>query len=149
MAEIVNKITRENILAFEQEVSKLPGVVFGDSDMLPLKHSFADGMYVREMFIPKGHWVIGKIHKHSHPSFLMKGKILVITEQGKQVLDAPLTVIAPAGTKRIGIALEDTIWVTCHATKETDLDKIEEDVIVKSFEEFDQLQGGKLCLLQQ
>ena len=47
---------------------------------LPLKHSFAPGVYAREMEIPAGTLLIGKIHKHRHHNFLMKGSIIVLTE---------------------------------------------------------------------
>jgi ABC-type hemin transport system ATPase subunit len=31
-----------------------------------LKHHFADGIYAREMHIPKGHVIVGKIHRHEN-----------------------------------------------------------------------------------
>ena len=52
-------------------------------EMLGMKHSFTDGIYAREMTIPKDTMVVGKIHKHRHHNFLLKGEILVATaEQG-------------------------------------------------------------------
>ena len=33
---------------------------------LPPKHSFSPGIYVRELAIPEGTLLIGKIHKHRH-----------------------------------------------------------------------------------
>lgn len=129
---------REKIMAFESALSKVPGAMFGDNDTMPLKHSFADHVYVREIFIPKGHILTGKIHRHSHPNFLMKGEVLVYTEnEGRQHLKAPLSMISPAGIKRAILALEDTVWVTVHVTDETDLGKIEDYVIAKSYDELD------------
>ena len=49
---------------------------------LPLKHSFSPGIYARELEIPEGTLLIGKIHKHRHHNFLMKGETIVITESG-------------------------------------------------------------------
>ena len=63
---------RQMILDVQDKLCEHPDAVFGDTDLCPLKHSFADGQYVREMFIPKGVMIIGKIHKHSHPNFLLK-----------------------------------------------------------------------------
>ena len=37
----------------------------------PLKHSFADGCYIREVFNPKEEIIVTKIHKVSHPFFLI------------------------------------------------------------------------------
>ena len=140
--EILKDIPREKILAFQEELSKLPGAFLGDTDQCPLTHKFAPGVYVREIFIPKGTCIVGKIHKHDHPNFLMSGEVMVITEyQGREHLKAPLSIISKAGTKRIVLALEDTVWITVHATNETDLEKIEEVVIAKSYEDFEKFKA--------
>lgn len=130
--------TRQDILALEAVLRQAPGAVSGDSSLCPLKHSFADGVYVREIFLPKGILLTGKIHKHAHPNFLMQGEVLVRTEhEGVEHLKAPLSIISKAGTKRVVFALEDTIWITVHVTGETDLDKIEEYVIAKDYEAYE------------
>lgn len=107
-----------------------------EADM-PLKHVFAPGAYGREIFIPKGTLVVGKIHKHAHLNFLMKGKVSVLTEEGPKTMEGPLMMVSPAGTKRVVYTHEDTVWATVHLTNETDLEKIEEEVIAKSYEEFE------------
>lgn len=139
---------RELILNFQDMLMQHPDAVFGDSKLCPLKHSFADGQYVREIFLPKGVAIVGKIHKHSHPNFLLKGKVSVFTEhEGVKHLEAPLSMISLAGTKRVVFAHEDTVWITVHKTDKTDLKEIEEEIIAKDFAEFDlretkQLVGG-------
>lgn len=129
---------RKEIQQFQTALAKIPGAYFGDTDNCPLRHSFGGGMYMREIFIPKGHLVVGKIHKHTHPNFLLKGKVLVITEgEGKQQLDAPLALMSQPGTKRVVLALEDTWWVTVHKTESTDLAEIENEVIAKDYDELE------------
>lgn len=136
---------REKILAFEAGLMAMPGSFVGEHELFPVVHRFADGMYIRELFIPKGGCITGKIHRHSHPSFLMKGDISIVSESGGvQRLKAPCVVIAPPGTKRIGYAHEDTVWVTVHATEETDVEKIENELTAPNFEEFER---GLLCHL--
>jgi len=103
----------------------------------PLKHSFAEGCYIREIFNPKGELLITKIHKVSHPFFLLKGDMTILMEDGIKRIRAPHYGITPAGTKRIIYCHEDCVFVTVHATKLTDIDKIEEEVIAKDFDEFD------------
>lgn len=150
--EVLGDIKRGDILELEGALSKVDGAVFGDSALCPLKHSFADGVYVREIFIPKGTVLTGKIHRHSHPNFLMSGEVIVVTEGGgREHLKAPQSIISEAGTKRAVLALEDTIWVTVHVTDETDLKKIEDFVIAPSYEDLKlptksqtELMGGSL-----
>ena len=102
---------------------------------LPLKHSFAPGVYAREMEIPAGTLLIGKIHKHGHHNFLMKGSIIVLTEaNGVELLQAPLMIVSEEGTQRIGYAVTDTVWTTIHENKDNseDLDVIEKRTVVKT-----------------
>lgn len=112
---------------------KLPGAIRGDD--YPLKHSFADGCYIREMSAPAGHLIITKIHKITHPYFILKGECSILTEEGVKRIKAPYHGITLAGTKRVVFVHEDTIWVTVHVTKQTNLEKIEEEVIAKTFDE--------------
>lgn len=134
------KVTRRKIIEFERMLSKAPGAFFGDTENCPLKHSFAHGIYVREIFIPKGMMIVGKIHKYSHPNFLLKGDVTVATEGGGvERLKAPLSMISPAGTKRVVFTHEDTVWVTVHATKCRDVSKVEDKVIAKTYKQFKKL----------
>ena len=57
-----------------------PDVIVGNSDELPLTHTFSEGVYTREIVIKKGMVVIGKIHKFDHTFFLLKGKLMLCTE---------------------------------------------------------------------
>ena len=130
---------RKNILNLESEMRKLPGALIGDSPeylaVCPLKHTFADGMYIREIFMPKGILFVTKIHKFTHPYFLLQGDCSILTEDGIKRIKGPFSGITPAGTKRVIYTHEDTKWITVHATKETDLVKIEEEVIAKTYAE--------------
>jgi hypothetical protein len=137
-----NKDIREKII----ELELLMKIAVTETKSLsisecPLKHTFAPGAYAREIFIPKETLIVGKIHKHSHLNMLMKGTVSVLTEEGPRVFKAPMTMVSPAGTKRVVFAHEDTVWVTVHLTNETDLEKIEEEIIAKSYEEFQEFIG--------
>ena len=125
---------RAMIMAFENEMGKMPGAVFGD-DACPLKHTFADGCYIREITMPKGMLVTSKIHKVMHPYFVLKGDCSVLTDEGIVRIKAPHSGITMPGTKRLLYMHEETIWITVHVTQETDLKKIEEEIIAKNFED--------------
>jgi hypothetical protein len=124
---------RQGMMQIESAMLNTPGALVGDA--FPLKHQFAEGMYVREISVPKGYFVMTKIHKMSHPCFILKGRCSVLQEDGIKRVKAPYYMITKAGTKRLVYVHEDTVWVTVHKTNETDLDKIEEEVIAKTFDE--------------
>jgi hypothetical protein len=106
------------------------------SDKLnPVKHSFADGCYIREIFNPAGELLVTKIHKKEHAFFLMQGEMSILTEDGIKHLKAPHHGITKPGTKRIIYTHSDCVFVTVHATNETDVAKIEEQVIAKDFQD--------------
>lgn len=100
-----------------------------------LRHIFAPGLYAREMTIPEGTVIVGKIHKHAHVNTISKGRCSVMTEFGPMEIQAPHTFVSEPGTKRVVVALEEVIWTTYHPSNETDLDKLEEGIIAKSYEE--------------
>lgn len=131
---------RLDIVAAEQLILDTSGSFIGDNDVCPLKHTFSDGIYVREIFIPAGTVLTGKIHKHAHPNFLMSGKVEVFTESGgKQKLEGPLSMISEAGTKRVVYAITDAVWITVHENKNniTNIDEIEKFVIADTYEDYE------------
>ena len=96
---------------------------------LPVKHYHAAGLYARELLIPAGVVLTGKVHKAEHFSMLMQGEIFVWTEQGMQRLKAPHILHCLPGTKRVGYAITDTRWVTVHATDKTDVAELEAELV--------------------
>lgn len=127
---------RASIVAFEAALAQHPQAVVGDSDQFPLTHRFAPGVYVREIFIPQGSLLTGKIHREAHAVFLMQGRLRVLTEQGGlQELSAPQCFLAPPGVKRAALALTDVVWITVHAnpTNTTDLAALEALITVPGF----------------
>jgi len=130
---------RKKILGVEATMRKLPNVLIGDSpqylEVCPLKETFADGCYIRELFMPKGMLFVTKIHKIKHPYFLLKGDCAILTEEGAKRIKGPFSGITPAGTKRVIYTYEDTVWATVHVTNKTDPKEIEEDIIAKTYDE--------------
>ncbi len=122
------------MLEFEQALAQLPGTKFGD-DACPLKHTFGDHLYIREITMPKGMLVVSKLHKTTHPYFVLKGDVTVLTPDGEIRIKAPFSGITEAGTKRILYMHEETVWITVHSTKETTLEEIEKEVIAETYDE--------------
>lgn len=99
-----------------------------DTDALT-QHHFAEGLYARELLIPAGTVLTGKMHKHGQINVLAQGSIEVWTEEGMKRLEAPCIIASPPGTKRVGYAYTDVVWVTVSATEETDLEALEAQLI--------------------
>lgn len=118
--------------------SGLKGIAKGNSNVFPLKHTFANGIYIREMFIKEGGLVVGKLHKESHVWFLLKGKIEVATEEGLSYYTAPCYIQAPARTKRVIFAFEDSIFVNVHPNPNQieDLEELENIYVCDSYESY-------------
>jgi len=128
-----SKKNRNNILDLQKAMESMEQTM----DQFPLTHHFAPGVYAREMFLPAGHTIVGKIHKHAHLNFLMKGVVVVSTEEGSKELNGPCIFTSYAGTKRAVYIKEDAIWATVHVTEETDLTEIENEIIAKDFKEIE------------
>ena len=120
------------------------GEIPDDRDKAPLKHHWTPKdpdygcySYAREMFMPKGMVVVGAIHKKAHLTFLMKGTMTVVSEDGgKRTLTGPMTFVSPAGVKRAFHILEDSILVCVHLTAtsgEDNLDPIWDEVISPTY----------------
>jgi len=137
LAGSVDHLTmREKVFAIEAEMRKHPPLD------LPLKHHFSQGLYARELFIPKGTLLTGKVHKFEQLNIMSQGDMSVLTEDGIVRVQAPFTVVSPPGTKRIAFAHEDTVWTVILATEETDVAKLEAYFVTDG----DQLKEIEECL---
>jgi quercetin dioxygenase-like cupin family protein len=104
---------------------------------IPVKHYFADGVYAREILIPKGSIITGLIHRQSQINFCLKGRISIVTEEGEKEFCAGDTIVSPPGTKRAAYAWEETIWTTVLGTHLQDVEAIEATLVCQSFEELE------------
>jgi hypothetical protein len=121
---------RQKVQALELLLKEQPQV------KLEVYHHFSKGVYARELHIPAGVILTGEIHKFTNLNILSKGKIQVLIGDIIQEIEAPFTVVSPAGTKRIARTLTDCIWTTIHGTDEVNLNIIEQTFIAKSEQEW-------------
>ena len=134
MVKITPYDIRAKICLLEREMFKLAD----HYTELPTEHMFAPGVYIRKVWLQKGHTYIGKIHKHEHASIISSGKVAVVTEfEPYQVIEGHRMFMSPSGTKRAIIALEDTVWSCIHTNPDniTDLTALEDFNIAKSYTE--------------
>ena len=128
---------RENISDLEKSITEAEGGMTGEvlHTTNPVKHSFAGGCYVREIYNPANELIITKIHKKEHPFFLMKGEMSILTEDGIEHIKAPYQGITKVGTKRAIYTHEECIFITVHATGNTSIEDVEEEVVCTKYED--------------
>lgn len=118
--------TRADIIRLEQTMLAMPQL------QIETNHYHVDGLYAREIHIPAGTVLTGKVHKAEHLNIVSKGEIIVWTEDGMKRIKAPFVLPSFPGAKRVGLAIVDTTWVTIHATDKTDLAELEAELIEPS-----------------
>lgn len=116
--------TRKQIDRLEDELRQLPQVE------IRTDHTFAPGLYARTITVPKGATLTGKVHATEHLFIISKGDMTLVTEHGRQRVQAPFQCVGKAGLKRVGYAHEETVCTNIHITEETDLAKLEAALIV-------------------
>jgi hypothetical protein len=120
-------VARQKIMAIQHACQALPDGQRMDESP-PLKHWLAPGIYAREIHLPAGTVVVGKIHRHRHFNVISQGSITCYTEFGLETHTAPASFISEPGTKRVVHTHEDAIWTTIHPNpgNETNLAKLED-----------------------
>jgi len=110
------------------------------SDNFPMKHTFADGIYIRQMDMETGSMVVGAIHNHLHVWFLLTGHLAVATEESIEEFVAPCYVLATPGAKRVIYAMEDSIFVNIHKNPENikDIKKLEDEIVSLTFKDYEE-----------
>ncbi len=101
----------------------------------PVTHRFTNGCYLREIFMPAGTRIIGKIHATEHFNIVLTGSVTVITAEGREEIKAPHTFISKAGVQKVVIVHEDCKWQTVHVTELTSIEEIEKEVIAKNYDQ--------------
>jgi hypothetical protein len=102
----------------------------------PLKQHLEGGLYTRELFMPKDSFVISMIHKQQHPSFLLKGKVSYLDDEGNVVtVTGPHTIFTQIGTQRVLYIHEDTNWCCVYKTDAKTFEEAEADVYADTYSE--------------
>lgn len=107
-------------------------------------HHFEEGVYGRELLLPKGTIVVSRVHKTGSINVISKGVVEIVDTNGWREVRAPATFTSPKGTHRIVIALEETVWTGVHHSTETDEQGLFESLTSETYEDFlDYLEYGE------
>ena len=128
---IQGPVPREKVMQLEQAAKELPEQ-YDIEDIT--SHHFADGVYLRELFMPAGTVVVGKIHRTRHLTIIASGTVRITTDNGIEEITGPAVFVSDIGAKKAIYAITDSTLMNPHPTEETDLVKIEEAFIAPSFE---------------
>ena len=128
---LLNNVDDKNIVGNSGEIVR--------SDEFPLKHTFADGIYIRQMEMRKDSVVVGAIHNHLHVWFLLTGHITVTTESSTEDYISPCYVVSTPGVKRVIYANEESIFVNVHKnpTNTQNLDELEAEIVSINYKEYE------------
>ena len=114
------------IEALESKCLELPQIP------VPLEHMFAPGVYVREVTMPADTFIIGHQHKTEHFNVILTGRASVLMDGVVHEIVAPAIIKSGVNVRKILYIHETMRWITIHPTEETDVQKLEEMLIVKS-----------------
>lgn len=97
----------------------------------PVTHRFEQGLYIREMRIPKSTLLIGRVHRHGHVCQLLEGDVILIHREGvREGFHAPSQILTKPGYQMVLYSETDVIAQTVHPnyTDERDISKLESDI---------------------
>ena len=126
----MNDITINPKVPTREEIQKLQDLMVTMPQVeLETEHYFSEGMYCRKVFRKAGTVIVGKVHKKDHFFMCAMGEIVAWTENGMKTLKPGDIIESKPGTKRVTLAMVDSIGITVHKTDKTDLDEIEAELV--------------------
>ena len=143
----------ENIKVFKEQILSLNESVEAGTkemnEMFPLKHNLQDGLYTREILMPKDSLVVSFIHKQNHPSFFMSGEMSVLLDTGEvKRIKAPMKLMTEIGTQRVAYMHEDCVWICVYKTNKKTIEEAEKDVYTQDYKDLPPhiiLNKGLIC----
>ena len=128
--EIISNITTyrgmmwDKIAEFSKQLENVQGVVSHKAgevqskemkEFFPLKQHIEDGLYTREIFMPKGSFVVSMVLGAS--------------------IEAPKTIFTKTGAQRVLYIHEDTDWCCVYKTKAQTFEQAEADVYTNNYKD--------------
>ena len=95
-----------------------------------INHHFSAGVYAKETLIPAGRILVQHKHKFDHLSILASGSIELMVDDERKIIHAPACLTIEADKHHGVKSLTDVVWYCIHATERTDLDEVDEVLIV-------------------
>lgn len=127
---------RRHFDEMEQILLQYPQI---DADGFQLVERVSGGLYLREITIPRGCLLTGRVYKFDHMEMMVRGDITIYSAtEGKRTRYTDHTVIeAQAGKRQAGFAHEETVWVTVNKVPDIAIEKMQAYTTTRTFAEYD------------
>lgn len=113
------------IFAMQDIIGQAPAVP------MPVQNHFAPHVYMREIFMPAGTLIVGKMHRTEHFNIITQGVVrLINADDTISEVRAGDVFISKPGVKKVLYIVEDTRWLTVHPTDTVDDKELEAELIV-------------------
>jgi hypothetical protein len=123
----------ELTVPINDQIEKVEGQLLQLSQIdCPLVHRFAPSVYMREVTMPTGCFVIGHEHKTEHFNVVLTGKARVMIDGVIEDIIAPSVFVSKPCVRKILYIVEEMKWATVHPTEETDFEVLDSILIKKS-----------------
>ena len=104
----------------QESSSKLLTILPEVEKLCPVEHRFSDKVYIREIFMPQGLFIVGKTHRTKHFNIVLTGSCDVMINGEIKHIQAPCTFESLAGSQKTLYIHEDCRWMTVHVNEDNE-----------------------------
>lgn len=150
--ELMSAVSHPDMIKRKEAVEALEQAMLRHDNQIELnelRHFWSGDVYCRELFMPAGALVVGRIHKFDHMEIMVSGNVSLSTNDGSvEHLTGYNIFEAKAGKKRVLYMHEDTLWITCHSSPRYEPEFMMPYLSCATFDEFVEFQQQLLELTQ-
>jgi len=132
-------VAQKTIVDLQEAMESMPALTTNMREYTD--HFFAPGIYLRTLFVPKGHVVVSMMHKHKTLNIILKGKASIVTSGGVEIIaEAPFIFTSEPGQKA-GYAIENVWYAAIHPNPDdiTDIEQLEQLFMALTYKELEVL----------
>lgn len=114
----------------------------------PIRHFHTDELYGRYISVPANSVFTTYVHKSDHISIALQGHITIVDQDGSEMeVRGPDAFVTKAGTQRVVYVHETITFMTVHACKEQDDEKVKDVLGFETMKEYGEhkLLEAQLC----
>lgn len=151
--QLIEHVSVKDIEERKRNVEALEQIMLNSENRIELnqlRHFWSGDVYCRELFMPAGAVVVGRIHKFDHMEIMLSGKVTLSTNDGSvEELSGYNVFEAQAGKKRVLYMHDDTMWLTFHSAPKADPDYLLDYLSCETYEQFIEFQSQLKALEQE